>query len=74
MTDIGKICTTDNMNIAIENILSQLNFTYSSLLYQLPPKQKSIEKTIYTYLMKLTYLLFKVEMRNMEIIPYFSFT
>ena len=29
-------------NIAIENILSQLNFTYSSLLYQLPPKQKEV--------------------------------
>ena len=29
-------------NFAIENILSQLNFTYSSLLFQLPPKQKEV--------------------------------
>ncbi len=42
MTTIGEICTTDKVNIAIENILSQLNFTYSSLLYQLPPKQKEV--------------------------------
>ena len=42
MTNIDEICTTDKVNIAIENILSQLNFTYSSLLYQLPPKQKEV--------------------------------
>lgn len=42
MTAIGEICTVDKVSIAIENILSQLNFTYSSLLYQLPPKQKEV--------------------------------
>ena len=26
----------------IDNILAQLNFTYSSLLFQLPPKQKEV--------------------------------
>ena len=33
-----------------------------------------IEKTIYTCLMKLTYVFLKVEMRNTELFPYFSFT
>lgn len=42
MTATGEICTADKVSIAIENILSQLNFTYSSLLYQLPPKQKEV--------------------------------
>lgn len=30
------------MNTAVDNILAQLNFTYSSLLFQLPPKQKEV--------------------------------
>ena len=42
MTAEGEECTVDKVNFAIENILSQLNFTYSSLLFQLPPKQKEI--------------------------------
>ena len=42
MTAEGEECTVDKVNIAIDNILSQLNFTYSSLLFQLPPKQKEV--------------------------------
>ena len=42
MTAEGEECTVDKVNFAIENILSQLNFTYSSLLFQLPPKQKEV--------------------------------
>ncbi len=42
MTSEGEECTIDKVNIAIDNILSQLNFTYSSLLFQLPPKQKEV--------------------------------
>lgn len=38
----GEVCTIDKVNVAISNILSQLNFTYSSLLYQLPAKQKEV--------------------------------
>lgn len=42
MTSDGEVCTVDKVDMAIENILSQLNFTYSSLLFQLPPKQKEV--------------------------------
>ena len=42
MTSEGEECTVDKVDIAIDNILSQLNFTYSSLLFQLPPKQKEV--------------------------------
>ncbi|MCD8183998.1 MAG: ATPase [Bacteroides sp.] len=42
MTAPGEICTIDKVNIAIDNILAQLGFTYSSLLFQLPPKQKEV--------------------------------
>lgn len=42
MTLPGEICTKDKVDIAIDAILSQLNFTYSSLLFQLPPKQKEV--------------------------------
>ena len=42
MTAANETCTVDKVDVAIENILSQLNFTYSSLLYQLPPKQKEV--------------------------------
>lgn len=38
----GEICTVDKIEIALEEILSQMSFTYSSLLYQLPPKQKEV--------------------------------
>lgn len=42
MTAVSELCTVDRVDVAIDNILSQLNFTYSSLLYQLPPKQKEV--------------------------------
>lgn len=42
MTLPGETCTADKVNMAIANILAQLNFTYSSLLFQLPPKQKEV--------------------------------
>ena len=42
MTSPHETCTIDKVDIAIDNILSQLNFTYSSLLFQLPPKQKEV--------------------------------
>lgn len=42
MTMMNEICTADKVDIAIDNILAQLNFTYSSLLFQLPPKQKEV--------------------------------
>ncbi|WP_300702855.1 ATPase [Bacteroides sp.] len=42
ITGAGEICTIDKVDLAIDNILSQLNFTYSSLLFQLPPKQKEV--------------------------------
>lgn len=42
LTAPGETCTDDKVIIAINNILAQLNFTYSSLLFQLPPKQKEV--------------------------------
>lgn len=42
MTADSELCTVDRVDVAVDNILSQLNFTYSSLLYQLPPKQKEV--------------------------------
>lgn len=42
MTAENETCTYDKVSMAINNILSQLNFTYSSLLFQLPPKQKEV--------------------------------
>ena len=42
MTNPGEVCQVDKVDTAINNILSQLSFTYSSLLYQLPPKQKEV--------------------------------
>lgn len=42
MTAIGETCTDDKVENAIGNILAQLSFTYSSLLFQLPPKQKEV--------------------------------
>lgn len=42
LTGTGETCTEDKVIIAINNILAQLNFTYSSLLFQLPPKQKEV--------------------------------
>ncbi len=42
LTREGEICTADKVEMAINNILSQLDFTYSSLLFQLPAKQKEV--------------------------------
>ncbi len=42
ITPEGEECTVDKVNTAVDNILAQLNFTYSSLLFQLPPKQKEV--------------------------------
>lgn len=42
MTALGETCTIDKVDIAVSNILRQLSFTYSSLLYQLPSKQKEV--------------------------------
>lgn len=42
MTSPGETCTTDKVDAAVANILSQLNYTYTLLLYQLPPKQKEV--------------------------------
>lgn len=42
MTMPDETCTADKVETAIDTILSQLNFTYSSLLFQLPPKQKEV--------------------------------
>lgn len=41
-TEIGEVCSKDKIQTALDEILSQMSFTYSSLLYQLPPKQKEI--------------------------------
>lgn len=41
-TSQGETCTPDKIEIALEEILSQMDFTYSSLLYQLPSKQKEV--------------------------------
>lgn len=42
MTAPGETCTPDKVDIAVRSILGQLDFTYSSLLFQLPPKQKEV--------------------------------
>ena len=42
ITGTGETCDIDKVDTAIANILAQLNYAYSSLLYQLPPKQKEV--------------------------------
>lgn len=42
LTQDRETCTIDKVEIAIDNILGQLSFTYSSLLFQLPAKQKEV--------------------------------
>ena len=42
LTQDRETCTIDKVEIAIDNILAQLSFTYSSLLFQLPAKQKEV--------------------------------
>lgn len=41
-TEAGETCRRDKIQPALDEILSQMNFTYSSLLYQLPSKQKEV--------------------------------
>ncbi len=41
-TAADETCTIDKIQTALDEILSQMSFTYSSLLYQLPPKQKEV--------------------------------
>lgn len=41
-TSAGEICQADKIDAVLNEILSQMDFTYSSLLYQLPPKQKEV--------------------------------
>lgn len=41
-TSEGEICFPDEIQIAVDSIISQMDFTYSSLLYQLPAKQKEV--------------------------------
>lgn len=41
-TEIGEVCSKGKIQTVLDEILSQMSFTYSSLLYQLPPKQKEI--------------------------------
>lgn len=38
----GEVCSADKIPVALDEILSQMSFTYSSLLFQLPPKQKEV--------------------------------
>lgn len=38
----SETCIIDKIQLALNEILSQMSFTYSSLLYQLPPKQKEV--------------------------------
>lgn len=41
-TEVGAVCTKEKIQRALDEILSQMNFTYSSLLFQLPSKQKEV--------------------------------
>lgn len=42
ITSTGKVCSTELIDIAIDNILRANEFTYQSMLFQLPPKQKEL--------------------------------
>ena len=42
ITPSGGSCTPDLTETAIDNILRSNEFSYQSLLYQLPPKQKTL--------------------------------
>ena len=42
LTAPGETCTVEKVEAAVSDILSQLNFTYSSLLFLLPAKQKEV--------------------------------
>jgi AAA+ ATPase superfamily predicted ATPase len=38
----GEVCTPNELQPVIDDILNQMSFTYNALLYQLPPKQKEL--------------------------------
>ena len=42
LTATGAICEEDMMEQAVQNVIRQQSFAYSSLLYQLPAKQKEV--------------------------------
>ena len=42
LTATGAICKEDMMEQAVQNVIRQQSFAYSSLLYQLPAKQKEV--------------------------------
>ena len=42
ITASGSACTSEMVDIAINNILRSNEFTYQSILFQLPPKQKEL--------------------------------
>ncbi len=41
-TEVGEMCLPEKIQTVLDEILDQMDFTYSSLLYQLPPKQKEV--------------------------------
>ena len=42
ITSTGNTCSTELIEVAIDNILRSNEFTYQSMLFQLPPKQKEL--------------------------------
>lgn len=42
LTEPGNTCTADMIEPAIHQVIAQQSFAYSSLLFQLPPKQKEV--------------------------------
>jgi len=42
LTPTGNACSTELIEVAIDNILRSNEFTYQSMLFQLPPKQKEL--------------------------------
>ena len=42
ITTAGNTCSTEFIEVAIDNILRANEFNYQSILFQLPPKQKEL--------------------------------
>ena len=42
ITSTGNACSIELIEVAIDNILRSNEFTYQSILFQLPPKQKEL--------------------------------
>ena len=42
LTESGSQCLPETIGTAVRQIITQQSFTYSALLYQLPPKQKEV--------------------------------